>query len=193
MQISVTDPNSLQSAKERFNAFWKVTMKKRIVRIIWLRPLIGVFFVIIGISSECFTSFTSHKILPTGEMVTFSHTELHVALSLGIVFLIYSAFDFLRVRREKNYIFQQYNLRVGAPINYHLTDESITEDHFGMTRTFQWQLFSNCIDHKGFLLLIIAASVPSIVINKSLFSEAQLNEFTAFLRERKFEKKVNSH
>lgn len=189
MQLSIIDPNSPQSAIERFNILWEVATKKR-ARLILLRPLMGAILVLVGILSEPYASFKSYQIIHNGTIQQVQHFNLHFAISLGIVFLIYSSFDFLRMRREKNRFSRQYNKRAGGEIKLDLTDETITHDHFGITTIVQWRLFSHYVDLKGYLFLVIDDSpFSSITINKHLLNENELKELTAFLSEKNISEK----
>lgn len=186
MHIFITDSNSPKSSTERFNVLWEVATKKR-TRLMLLRPLMGLVLVIVGIITEPYESFkTVRSTFPSGGVQEVHQFNLHLALSLGIVFIIYSSFDFWRIRREKFHFLRLYNKRVNSAINLELTDEVITQDHFGIKSHFQWTVFSNYVDTKGFLFLVIDDSpFSSISINKQLLSEDELAILIAFLSEKK--------
>lgn len=181
MQISITDPNSSETAIERFHVLWEVATRKRF-RLLFLRPLMGAILILIGVLLEPNDSFKGK--------IQMMQINAYLILSLGIVYLIYSSFDFLRIRREKTHFYHQFNKRAGGEITTVLADETVTQDHFGITTIVQWSRFSHYVDVKGFLFLVIDDSpFSSVIIRKSILTEAQLNELTTLLSEKRIEKK----
>lgn len=181
MKITIQDSNSIENAKERFSALWETATKKGL-RVMMIRPLYGVILILIAVFTEPYNSSSRSITTPDGVVQHISYFNLNIFLSIGIVFILYFLLELLRIKRERNKLWDGELKRIGQQINIQLTDEDVRHQSSGITTTIQWNRFSGYKEFKGFLFLLMDDSIFSaIVINKQLLQEEELKELLLFL------------
>jgi hypothetical protein len=181
MEITIHDANSIEDAKKRFDALWKLATKKGL-RVVLIRPLYGLILILIAVFSKPYESSSRSVTTPDGVVQHISYFNLNIFFSIGIVIILYFLLELLRIRREKNKLWTGELKKIGQQINIQITTEHVTCQSSGITTTIQWNRFSGYKEFEGFLFLLVDDSIFSAIeINKELLTAEELKELRLFL------------
>lgn len=182
MQLIIHDPNTFSGAKERFETHWELAMKKTF-RLWMLRPLVGIFLIILALTSPYNTS-TYTVTTPQGSSAETFYFNLNLFLAIGIVMVLYSILEFSRIRSEKKKQWMTVLRNIDQSITIELTDQSIRQQGSGITSIVEWRRISSYSEVNNFLFFDLDDGSSKISLDLRLLIEEDRMRLKQFLHSR---------
>jgi hypothetical protein len=183
MNLSIQNPDALDSRIRKNEVLWKMTSKP-IIRTSIVLMLLGAAMLYFDISSH----YTIMK-LATHKAIIY---DLHLSFSIGLalLLLVFLMLFFLTLNKRANFrtlekIINRHRLNSRGPMLelIEINDNGVSETTSEYRSEIKWIRFTHYKEHEGFLLLIMNGQVSSsIMIDKRFVEPSEYTQLQNFVK-----------
>jgi len=186
MEITINNIKAYESRKEVIKAIWQLHYKES-SKIILLQYLIGFTLFTIGVlTNKGYAMIRTNSIL--SENTTNTYFNLHLLISIGIVYILFTTFSFLNLLRSKRPYLNKYEVETKKYYQYSnemtltINDEGINHNHLLSKFDIKWAAFSHFKLYNDILFISNNNSFTSAIsIHKTQVTDEQFSELLLFV------------